>query len=144
MFRKAQNAKPEEVSTITSIPFLRAPSASIPKSLKTLELTYTADRNGLMVVELVNAGSRERSFIRDAAKVTAGMGIALRVLATRIEGENRYFPPYLYGETEAPEDVVFEHEDFTGNFKPRRQLPRALMIWRRNIDEDDRRIYGGS
>lgn len=113
---------PDADLIISQIPFLRAPSAAIPKTLKSLDIVFIEDHD-IATMDLTNPRSQGRSFIRDASKATLAVDVNLRILATQDDGRPRYFPPYLYGETEPLAEVVFDG-DFVDPFKGRR-----VSVW---------------
>lgn len=129
---------PDEPSVVSQIPFLRAPSASVPETLKTLNITYT-NIHSIPGVDLMIPGSKERVRISNAADATSRMDVSLRVFLTWRGGTAWYYPPYLYGEQEPLDGLVFEN-GFVGPFQnsllSRSAQLRTLMRLRGNIDED--------
>ncbi|KAF7197497.1 hypothetical protein HII31_01307 [Pseudocercospora fuligena] len=97
----------EAESTFSMIPFLRAPSSSVPSTLKSIDVVY---HNPPLSPQALTPSTRK--FIETAAKATGKAGIKLRVLS---EDRTNYFPPYLYGEPTPEEHVVYDGE-FAHNF----------------------------
>ncbi|EME81300.1 uncharacterized protein MYCFIDRAFT_88010 [Pseudocercospora fijiensis CIRAD86] len=97
----------EAESTFSMIPFLRAPSSSVPPTLANLNVVY---HNPPLSPQDLTPSTR--IFIETAAKATGKVGINLRVLS---EDRTNYFPPYLYGEPTPEEHVVYDG-DFTQSF----------------------------
>ena len=85
-------------------PFLRAPSASIPATLKDLDVIYDS---------FMRSDNAKRELITAAAKKAKQIGINMRVL---YQEHTRFFPPYLYGEQEPKEEVVYCNGQFVGKF----------------------------
>ena len=106
---------PNQTSILSEIPFLRAPSASMPKSLERLDITYSY-ADGIPRYDLGTPGSKERTRISNADEAVSKLGIALRVYLTFGDGTAWYYPPYLYGEREPRDGLVFE-KDFVGPFR---------------------------
>lgn len=94
---------------ISNIPFLRAPSASLPKSLKQLDVTYN-DLRGVSIEEFVRLGGHV-SLFQEIHKAASKAGVALRIFATQSESDLRYYPPFLYGEKEPPDVLISDGED---------------------------------
>lgn len=101
--------KDGDTRPISNIPFLRAPSASLPKSLKQLDVTYN-DLRGVSIEEFVRLGGHVALF-RDICRAASKFGIALRIFATQSESDLRYYPPFLYGEKEPQDVLISDGED---------------------------------
>lgn len=96
------------VSALDAIPFLRAPSCSVPPALSTLRIVgreqdFTAAMKGR---------------ISSAAKEMLKLGVALEV---QVESRSTYFPPFLYGEPLPKATTVFD-----GTWRLTEHRPRTL------------------
>lgn len=95
-------------SILNSIPFLRAPSCSVPPTLSTLQIIGREQ-------DFTTAMKRT---IAHAAKETQKMGVSLEV---QLQTRSSYFPPYLYGEPLPKTTTVF-----AGEWKELARRPRIL------------------
>ena len=105
------------------IPFFRAPSASLPPTLKNLDVTYEKSAGPDFVLL-----DPSKYFIQAAAKIAVEKfgGVILRVF-TRQHG--RYFPPFLYGEREPEDELVYAGvgEGFVGKFAEHSTNKKRLL-----------------
>lgn len=97
-------ASTDQVGFRSGIPFLRAPSSSLPPPLKELNLTYD---------KFVRSVGMEKSLIAAAAKEIKKLEFALRVA---FQTSTRYYPPYLYGESEPRQELLYVDGTFVGRF----------------------------
>lgn len=88
-------------SLATYLPFLRAPSASVPACLETLHIVYQSRyRQPLRLSDYM------REHIQRLAKALSKVhGASLTVAETTF---GRYFPPFLYGEPTPKERAIYE------------------------------------
>ncbi|CAK3903820.1 hypothetical protein DOTSEDRAFT_90064 [Lecanosticta acicola] len=106
-----------QASPLDSVPFLRAPSCSIPTTLESVDITYQS-------ISLMNSRITEaikNEFIQPAAVAVETMGVRMRVFNRQVAG---YFPPYLYGEPRPVSEMLFTgyRDGFVGKLsesKPR-------------------------
>jgi hypothetical protein len=90
------------------IPFLRAPSSSVPPTLKNIDLIWQdPPKTRSKLPKAV------RTFVELSAEATKKMGIKLRVLSL---DRSNYFPPFLYGEPVPQLRKIFD-EGFTEGLK---------------------------
>ncbi|KAF2160571.1 hypothetical protein M409DRAFT_70325 [Zasmidium cellare ATCC 36951] len=100
-FRRELGSTAED-HAIGIVPFLRAPSASVPSTLKNIDISfgstaYDADGNILP--------SQTKNLIEVTSKATRSMGVHLRFF---FKPRSHYFPPYLYGEPTPVETLVYD------------------------------------
>lgn len=87
--------------------FLRAPSASVPQSLKLLDITWTTgDNRGVAISGFVEALAKS-SLVEKASKTARELGVKLRVYANTGDGTAHCYPPFLFGERISTEQLVF-------------------------------------
>lgn len=94
----------EAAKPISFIPFLRAPSASLPKYLKQVDVTHQ-DLRGVSIANFVRLRD-SMTFVRDVHKAASEVGVVLRVFATQSDGALRYYPPYLWNEIQPMEILI--------------------------------------
>lgn len=89
---------------MTFIPFLRAPSASIPPTLRIFNIVceYGLHEES----NLVSKGTLQAT-IRNAAKAVTKThgGVKMNV---RHHDRGHYFPPFLYGEPQPKERLIYD------------------------------------
>jgi hypothetical protein len=99
---RSSKDRPAEDSYLQSLlPFLRAPSASIPASLEDLHVVY--QRNHMQPVYLT---SEKREHIRRVSKVLSKAHNINLMITSHTFGS--YFPPLLYGEPEPTKRLVYD------------------------------------
>ena len=124
--RHAQNLNGEDDNVLDFIPFLRAPSASIPPTLKTLNLLYEYSTYG------GGLSHSRRSAIKAAAKRTfESLKVTLNV---KYRERGHYYPPFLFGEPTPAEGMIYDgyRGVFTEDLKEPSSRKRVFIeyIWR--------------
>ncbi|KAK4613749.1 hypothetical protein CLAFUW4_08715 [Fulvia fulva] len=98
-------------SPLALVPFMRAPSCSIPESLTRLKVAYY---DTLPIGVGRSFSETTKGIIRKAANATKKIGIELTV--SYVDRSN-YYPPYLWGEPQPTETIAFTGDDgFVGRF----------------------------
>lgn len=130
---------------VNSVPFLRAPSCSMPPNLKDLDIVFETT-----FMSFGSADSAKKKLIETAAEAVHKTGIKLRVFYLQVTG---YFPPYLYGEPRPSRDLVYAEDGFVGRLALVRPT-RATQIlgedeesdldWEDTSTEDEEEEHGGS
>lgn len=103
------SATPAEGDTalLTYVPFLRTPSASIPKNLQTLDVVIEMSEYATPEWSLVDGF---KAHVEKAAKAAAKTsGLKLRLLERR---HGQYYPPFLWGEQEPEAKLMFDGDQF--------------------------------
>lgn len=123
IFRRpvAKPLEDQDEDIMSILPFLRAPSSSVPKSLKSLDLVY----NDPTMPPMIDTEAA-KNFIKAAAKLTEKMGIQLKIWATE---PNSYYPPYLYEEPVPKEDLVFNGTDFDLEYLASIERSNSYRLW---------------
>lgn len=98
--QKLQPLDESTQSALDFVPFFRAPSSSVPKCLKSLELTS----------EVIK--TEHDNLMKDVAKELGEMGAQFLFF---VKHETDYFPPFLDGEEEPYEDVYFDGQHIVRN-----------------------------
>lgn len=111
-FRREHGSASED-KAIPIIPFLRAPSCSVPATLRNIDIAFGStvyDADGDILPSMT------KNLIEVTAKAARPMGVKLRFF---FKPRTHYFPPYLYGEPVPVETLVYD-EGFVN------ELPRPL------------------
>ncbi|EME42774.1 hypothetical protein DOTSEDRAFT_90064 [Dothistroma septosporum NZE10] len=110
-FRQEIGTHSQSDSPLALVPFLRAPSCSIPDALERLNVAYH-DSSPLGANRKLSETTKR--IIRKAANATKEIGIELTV--SYVDRRN-YYPPYLWGEPAPTETTMFTGEHgFVGRF----------------------------
>ncbi|KAK5175450.1 uncharacterized protein LTR77_000589 [Saxophila tyrrhenica] len=91
---------------VALLPFLRAPSASVPASLERLNIVYQRRVQAPVVFT-----DDKQAHIEKTAKALKAVHGA--VLMVGFKGFGQYYPPFLYGEDEPKEKMIFDGESGT-------------------------------
>lgn len=104
-----------------AIPFLRAPSSSVPSTLAKIDVI--CDNIPLTPATL---STQTRDYIRTAARETSKAGIHLRVFT---QGATTYYPPYLFREPRPLDHLVYDAELSEDFFPIPSHTPRVVHLW---------------
>lgn len=101
-FRREHGSTAED-RAIGIIPFLRAPSASVPSTLRNVDIAFGStvyDAEGDILPSMT------KNLIEVTSKAVRPMGVRLRFF---FKPRTHYFPPYLWGEPTPIETLVYDN-----------------------------------